>query len=272
MAEKPKTGFIGAGNMATAMIKGLIQSGVYDRGQLFASDKEAEALKSISTQFGLACHASNSELVRRCSIVVLSIKPQNMRDVLEEIKGDIRDDHLIISIAAGITLSMIRTIIGKDIPLIRVMPNTPALVQQGVSALAAGKLAGSEHMAMARLIFDAVGDTVEVEEPMMDAVTALSGSGPGYVFRMMECMVTAGESVGLERDICIRLVVQTFLGAAQLAKESEHSLSRLREMVTSPGGTTAEGLATFDRMGLEDMTLKAVQAACSRSVELGKNH
>jgi pyrroline-5-carboxylate reductase len=272
MTEKPRIGFIGAGNMATALIKGLIQSGVYNKDRLFASDKQAEALKNMSTQFGLDCYPSNGELVRECSIVVLSVKPQNIREVLEEVKGQIRDDHLMISIAAGIPLSMIRAIIGKDIPLIRVMPNTPALVQKGVSALAAGELVRAEHMAMAKTIFNAVGDTVEVEEKMMDAVTALSGSGPGYVFRMMECMVNAGVCVGLEKDISIRLVVQTFLGAAHLAKESEHSLARLREMVTSPGGTTAEGLATFNSMGLEDMTIKAVEAACKRSVELGKNY
>ncbi len=270
MTEKSKTGFIGAGNMATALIKGLIQSGVYNQDQLLASDQDEEALKRVSSQFGLGCYSSNSELVRESSIVVLSVKPQNMREVLEGVKGEIRDDHLIISIAAGIPLSMISAIIGRDIPLIRVMPNTPALVQKGISALAGGKLARREHMAIAREIFNAVGDTVEVEETMMDAVTALSGSGPGYVFRMMECMVDAGVAAGLERDTSLRLVVQTFLGAAHLAKESEHSLARLREMVTSPGGTTAEGLATFDKMGLEDMTIKAVEAACRRSVELGK--
>lgn len=271
MTENPKTGFIGAGNMATALIKGLIQSGAYEQDHLFVSDKEEGALKSISTQFDLKNYPSNSKLVRECSIVVLSVKPQNIREVLEEVKGEIRNDQVIISIAAGIPLSTIGTIIGKDIPLVRVMPNTPALVQKGVSALAGGALAGPEHMAMARKIFNAVGDTVEVEESMMDAVTALSGSGPGYVFRMMECMVNAGVTVGLEREISTRLVVQTFLGAAHLAKDSEHSLARLREMVTSPGGTTAEGLATFNRMGLEEMTAKAIEAACKRSVELGKD-
>ena len=151
------------------------------------------------------------------------------------------------------------------------MPNTPALVQKGVSALACGGLAGPEHMAMARKIFNAVGETVEVEESMMDAVTAVSGSGPGYVFRMMECMVDAGVLPALN-ERRLRLVVQTFLGAAHLAKESEDSLSRLREKVTSPGGTTAEGLATFKRMGLEEMTKKAVEAARDRSVELGKDN
>ena len=273
MNKKNKTlGFLGAGNMATALIKGLIESGVYDPDKLLVSDKSKEALKKISEQFGLECFASNTEMIRKSSIVVLSVKPQNIREVLDEVKGEIRGDHLVISIAAGSPLKMIRSVINLDIPLIRVMPNTPALVQKGASALAGGHLVTPEHMNIAKKLFGAVGDTVEVQEDMMDAVTALSGSGPGYVFRIMECMVDAGVAVGLEKDISLKLVILTFLGAACLAKESEHSLSRLREMVTSPGGTTAAGLSVFDNMGLEEMTKKAVEAACKRSVELGKNY
>jgi len=266
-----KTGFLGAGNMATALIKGLIESGVYDPEKLSASDKSKEALKKVSNQFGVECFSSNADMVRKCSVLVLSVKPQNIKEVLEDVREDVREDHLVISIAAGIPLKMINQILKKDIPLIRVMPNTPALVQKGISALAGGKFVKPDHMAVARTIFDAVGDTVEVEESMMDAVTALSGSGPGYVFRIMECMVDAGTAVGLERDTSLKLVIQTFLGAAYLAKESEHSLSRLREMVTSPGGTTAAGLSVFNSMGLEEMTKNAVEAACKRSVELGKD-
>jgi pyrroline-5-carboxylate reductase len=266
-----KTGFLGAGNMATALIKGLIESGIYDPDNLLASDKSKEALKRVSNQFGVECFSSNVEMVRKSSVLVLSVKPQNIKEVLEDVGEDIGEDHLVISIAAGIPLRMINQILKKDIPLIRVMPNTPALVQKGISALAGGKFVTPDHMAIARKIFDAVGDTVEVEENMMDAVTALSGSGPGYVFRIMECMVNAGTAVGLERDTSLKLVIQTFLGAATLAKESEHSLSRLREMVTSPGGTTAAGLSVFDSMGLEEMTKNAVKAACMRSVELGKD-
>jgi pyrroline-5-carboxylate reductase len=245
---------------------------VYRKDQLLVSDKNKEALKRISDQFGVTCCSSNGELVRESSIVLLAVKPQNMREVLEEVKGETKGDHLMISIAAGIPLKMIRNILGRDIPLIRVMPNTPALVQKGVSALAGDHGVTPEHMTTAGRIFGAVGDTVEVEESMMDAVTALSGSGPGYVFRMMECMVEAGVAVGLEAHTSKRLIVQTFLGAAYLADESEHSLSRLREMVTSPGGTTAEGLAIFDKMGLKGMILKAVDAACKRAAELGKNY
>jgi pyrroline-5-carboxylate reductase len=271
MTEKRNTGFIGAGNMATAMIKGLVESGVYRKEQLGASDKDSSALKRMAEQFGVEPYGSNSDLVHQCSTVVLSVKPQNMKDVLNEVKEGIRDDHLIISIAAGIPLKMIHDILKRDIPLVRVMPNTPALVQKGVSALAAGEFATPEHMAVARTIFDAVGGTVEVKETMMDAVTALSGSGPGYIFRMMECMVDAGVGVGLERETALSLVIQTFLGAAHLAKSSEYPLSRLREMVTSPGGTTEAGLGMFEKTGLKETIRKAVEAACKRSVELGKN-
>lgn len=272
MSGEIHIGFIGAGNMATALIKGLVQSGVYDREHLMAADRDEQALKRVSESFGIRCLSSNLRLTEESAMIILAVKPQNMREVLEEIKDGIGDHHLLISIAAGIPLRMIRQVTCRDIPLIRVMPNTPALVQKGVSALAAGELATEEQMAEARKIFGAVGETVVVEESMMDAVTALSGSGPGYVFRMMECMVEAGQAVGLERETCLSLVVQTFLGAAHLAKASDEPLSRLREMVTSPGGTTAAGLAVFERMGLRETVLKAIDAACTRSVELGTNY
>jgi pyrroline-5-carboxylate reductase len=267
-----KLGFIGAGNMATALVKGLITSGRYHSNQLMASDKDEEMLRKISEQFGLKGHASNGDLVREGQIIVLAVKPQSMKEVLEDVKEEIRDDHLIISIAAGIPLKMIHSIIRREIPLIRVMPNTPALIQKGISALAPGKRATSEHMEIARGIFDAVGETVIVNEEMMDAVTALSGSGPGYFFRIMECFVEAGEQLGFDRETALLLVIQTVLGAAQLANESEKSLSELREMVTSPGGTTEAALAVFEKKGLEGLIGEAVKVACDRGVELGKNY
>ncbi len=270
MTDDGKLGFIGAGNMASALIKGLIQSDVYHPDQLLVSDTRREALDAIFSQYGVQSCATNNALADKSDIIVLSIKPQNMRQVLEGIKQSIRDDHLIISIAAGIPLEMIHAAVERDCPLIRVMPNTPALVQQGASALTAGKSTTPEHMALAKSIFSAVGETVEVEEKMMDAVTALSGSGPGYIFRMMECMVQAGIAMGMSRETALGLVIQTFLGAAQLAKESDRSLAELREMVSSPGGTTAAGLAILNEMGLRDIIIKACQTACRRSVELGK--
>jgi pyrroline-5-carboxylate reductase len=270
MSTNRYLGFIGAGNMASALIKGLIESGVYDRGRLMAADKDPEAMKRISALFGVTCSPSNLKVTSESSILVLSVKPQHMQEALEKMKEAVTDRHLIISIAAGIPLRAIRDIIGKDIPMIRVMPNTPALVQKGVSALAAGEVATAAHMDAARRIFEAVGETVEVKETLMDAVTALSGSGPGYVFRIMECMVEAGTGLGLTEETALNLVVQTFLGAAHLAKASDDSLSELRRKVTSPGGTTAAGLAVLEEKGLRDMIVEAVSAACARSLELGK--
>lgn len=270
MPQDRLVGFVGAGNMATALIRGLVESGAYERNQILASDREEGRRADLFRSFAVEAIASNTEVVRRSASVVLAVKPQNIPKVLEEIGGAIGRNQLVISIAAGIPLRMVGDALGHDLPLIRVMPNTPALVRQGVSALAAGGAAGPSHLDIARKIFGAVGETVEVDESMMDAVTAVSGSGPGYVFRLMECMVEAGTAVGLEEETCRRLVVQTFLGAAHLAKSSGGSLSRLREMVTSPGGTTAAGLAVFNEMGLEEMVRKAIRAARDRGVELGK--
>jgi pyrroline-5-carboxylate reductase len=270
MSARIELGFIGAGNMAGAMIKGLLTSGVYGSESLIIFDRSEAMLRERADAYGVRAGGSNREVVRESSVVVLCVKPQNVQEVLEEIRPEVRDDHLFISIAAGIPLKLIRHILGCDVPTVRVMPNTPALVLQGMSALAPNETAGPGHVALAVKIFDAVGQTVVVAESMMDAVTALSGSGPGYLFRMMECLVEAGVDVGLDREIAKRLVVQTFVGAAHLARESKEPLWRLREMVTSPGGTTEAGLAALNGMGLEETIFKAIHAAHERSLELGR--
>lgn len=270
--RQDRLGFIGAGNMATALVKGLLQSETYGKEQMLVSDPRPEALEAMRDLFGVVSLESNREVVKACGTVLLCVKPQQMGEVLEGISGAAGAGHLVISIAAGIPLKMIRRYLGEDVPLVRVMPNTPALVQAGASALAPGPGTARHHLETAEKIFAAVGETVVVEEDKMDAVTALSGSGPGYVFRFMECMVAAGAAVGLEQETARRLVLQTFLGAAHLAKESPDSLSRLRENVTSPGGTTAAGLSVFEEMGLEKMIREAVAAACRRGEELGRRY
>jgi len=266
-----KIGFIGAGNMASAIVKGLIGSGRYTPDQLLASDTDKSKLRTASETFGINCSSDNRQIVRDCTTIVLAVKPQVIREVLEEIKGDINAEHLVISIAAGIPMKVIHDIIGSEIPLIRVMPNTPALIQKGISALASGKTATPKHLDTARVIFDAVGETVIVQEDMMDAVTALSASGPGFVFKIMESFVEAGEQLGFDEEISRRLVMRTFLGASHLAEESGKSLSQLREMVTSPGGTTEAGLAMFERKGAGAIIREVLEAAYQRGVELGKN-
>ena len=267
-----KLGFIGAGNMATALIKGLVSSGVYDSERLAVADIDQGKVKELGGQFGVKGYPDNRDLVAQSNIVMLSVKPQNMREVLEGIKEELHDEHLLMSIAAGIPLKMIFGVLGREIPAVRVMPNTPALIQKGMSALAPGGKVTPELMETARTIFDAVGETVIVKEEMMDAVTAVSGSGPGYLFRIMECFVQAGTAVGFDEETSLQLVVQTVLGAAHLANESDKSLTQLREMVTSPGGTTAAGLSVFESKGLENMIKEVVKAARDRGIELGKNY
>ncbi|HOP47066.1 MAG TPA: pyrroline-5-carboxylate reductase [Desulfobacteraceae bacterium] len=270
MSENQCIGFIGSGNMGTALIKGMIQSKLFSKQQLFAFDKDDKSLKRALDFFGLNRCNSIAEIMKSCSIVLLCVKPQNMQAALDEIKMHVNEHHLIISIAAGITIEMIESLLGRNMSVIRVMPNTPALVQKGISALSAGGNVKPEDMRIAIKIFGAVGETVEVDESMMNAVTALSGSGPGFVFRIMECMVESGVELGLDRHVSQRLVVQTLLGSACLAKNSDLSLSGLREMVTSPGGTTSAGLSIFEQMGLESIVRRAIDAACNRSLDLGR--
>jgi len=271
MASKAKRlGFIGAGNMAGALIRGLLQSGLYGPRELAASDADSDRLAALAGETGIRTHPGNPALVEDCTAVVLAVKPQVLPDVLAEVRDHAAPDLLVVSIAAGIPLSLIRGGLGKDLPLVRVMPNTPALIGRGMSALAPGGRATDEHLAVARAVFEAVGETLVVEESMMNAVTAVSGSGPGYVFRIMEALVEAGEGVGFEREAAVRLVIQMVLGAAHLAVESDRSLAELREMVTSPGGTTAAGLAVMDDRNLEEILTAAVRAARDRAVELGR--
>ncbi len=263
-------GFIGAGNMATALIKGLISSKLYKSEQINASDVDPDKLSEMSRQFGITGQSSNKELVNNSQIIILSVKPQIVKEVLEDIKDDIKDSHTIISIAAGIPLKAIEDILRKDVPLIRVMPNTPALIQKGVSVLAAGKKVSGADLLKAENIFKEVGKTIIVKEKMMDAVTAVSGSGPGFIFKIMEDYVNAAKKVGFDEQISLKLVMQTFLGATQLAEKSDQTLTKLREMVTSPGGTTEAGLRVLNEKGIGDIIEDSVKAACERSVELGK--
>ena len=261
-------GFIGAGNMAKALINGILRSDLYKKDRIAASDVKEEALREVNEGFGINVFSSNAELVNKARIVVLCIKPQNMKEVLEEIKDAITISHLVISIAAGVPIKAITKILGKEIPVIRVMPNTPALVQKGMSAITYGDNVKQEYINIALDILNSVGETIIVDEEMMDVITAVSGSGPGFIFRIMECMVESAVRLGLDSADAVKLVIQTFVGASFLAKESKESLSKLREMVTSPKGTTEAGLQVFENKGLKDIIYEAVHAAYKRSIEI----
>ncbi len=262
-----KIGFIGAGNMATAIIGGIIEAKVFAAGKVFVYDILQEKLSDLHKQFGVKATDSVKELVESADTIVLSVKPQTFVDVLEGIKDHVHKDQTIISIAAGITTAKIAKFLPNN-TIIRVMPNTPALVGEGAAALYSGN-ASMLTMDSAVQIFEAVGIAVVVEtEGLIDAVTAVSGSGPAYYFKLMEAMVAAGVKLGLDEEIAKKLVLQTAKGAAVLACNSDDEPAELRKKVTSPGGTTAAALKAFEDGNIDGLVETALTAARDRSVEL----
>ncbi len=261
-------GIIGAGNMGSALIGGIVEGKGFKADQLVVSDIKQERADSLAQKYHVRKADSNQTLTRDCSTVILAVKPKEIRTVLADIKNELRQDHLLISIAAGVPIEAIRDIAQRDLPIIRVMPNTPAMVRMGITAISPGPLAKARHAEMAVEIFSQVGETVIVDEEMMDTVTALSGSGPGYIFLIMEALADAGVRLGLKTEIALRLAIQTTLGTALLARESKEPLGELRNKVTSPGGTTSKGLNVMHERGLTEIIIDAVAAAWSRSKEL----
>jgi pyrroline-5-carboxylate reductase len=236
--------------------------------QIRVSDIDTTRLRSLETTYGILT-TGNVPLARAAEVLILAVKPHHVDGVLAEISGSLDHLPLVISIAAGVPLSRLQKGLGRPVPLIRVMPNTPALVLAGASAIAAGPQAGAEHLAIARLLFEAVGRVVEVPESAMDAVTAVSGSGPAYLFLVMESLIDAGVLLGLPRAVARTLVIQTTLGSAKLLDGTEAHPGALKDQVTSPGGTTIHGLPVLERGGVRGLLIDAVAAAARRSEELG---
>jgi len=259
------TGFIGGGNMAEALIKGMVAGG---RKEVLVSEPREERRKELEGTYGIETTESNREVVGRCNIVILAVKPQQMGTVLEEISGEVTEERTIVSIAAGITLSYLSGRLGTK-KIIRVMPNTPALVQAGMSVMSySDALAGSE-VDIVKTILMSVGRVIVLPEELMDAVTALSGSGPAFIALFTEAMIDAGEKLGLRKADAAELAVQTLWGTAKMLNDGMPA-EKLRAMVTSPGGTTAEGLKIFEGDGLREMVGKALQASKSKAEELGR--
>jgi pyrroline-5-carboxylate reductase len=261
-------GLIGAGNMGSALIAGIVEGKKFKADQLVVSDIKGERAEYLAQRYHVRRADSNQILIKDCGTIILAVKPKEIKPLLKDIKNDVRDDHLLISIAAGVPTSTIRDTLQRDLSIVRVMPNTPAMVRMGITAISPGPFAEAKDIDTAVKIFSQVGETVIVDEELMDAVTALSGSGPGYIFLIMEALVDAGIRLGLKKEIALALAIQTTLGTAQLARESKESLAELRDKVTSPGGTTAKGLAVMSKRGLTDIIIEAVEAACRRSKEL----
>ena len=262
-------GFIGAGNMAEAMIRGLLRGQDFAPGQIAASAPRHERIAELREKYGIEATSDNKRPATQ-DIVVLSVKPQILSRVLDEVADAIRPDALVISIAAGVPVSAIQSRLASGTRVVRAMPNTPALVDAAATAIAGGEHARESDLADAKNIFDAIGLTVILEESALDAVTGLSGSGPAYVFLILEALSDAGVKVGLSRRTAQLLAAQTVLGSAKLLLETNEHPGRLKDMVTSPGGTAITGLHTLENGGVRTTLMNAVEAATRRSRELGE--
>jgi len=271
MTIKGRTvGFVGAGNMGEALIKGLVEANVVPAKSIYCGDVRRDRLAELEKIFGVQIAADNNELIRRADVIILAVKPQIMEPVVREIAPAVTRQKLLISIAAGVSTAKIRAALNKDARLIRVMPNTPALVLQGATAIAKAQHLEPDDLETATEIFTAVGRVVVLEEDLLDAVTGLSGSGPAYVAIVIESLADGGVRMGLDRATAMTLATQTVLGAAKLLLETGLHPGALKDMVSSPGGTTIAGIAALEEGGIRTTFMKAVERATLRSRELGQ--
>lgn len=267
-----KIAIVGAGQMAEALLVGLLSTASFDPSSLWATDQSAARRDLIKRRFGVRVGADNPEAVTWADAVLLAVKPQVLDMVLEEIAPALLD-RLLISIAAGVPIARIRGIVAGRAStgprIVRVMPNAPALVREGMSVLAFGPDVTEEDERMVRMLFEAVGRVAVLEERLMDAVTGLSGSGPAYVYTAIEALADGGVKAGLPRSVAELLAAQTVLGAARMVLETGEHPARLKDRVASPGGTTIAGLHELERGGVRASLIAAVEAAANRSKELG---
>ncbi|HTB35045.1 MAG TPA: pyrroline-5-carboxylate reductase [bacterium] len=261
--------FLGAGNMGEAMLRGLARAGMPAQ-RLHAFDPRQDHLKALSADAGFTPHLLAAEAVAAADLVVLATKPQGFAELLPSLAPLLRPGQAVLSIAAGVTLGRLQSSLGPSVPLIRVMPNTPGLIGQGASAYCLGAQATPQHAALAEAVLAPLGLVLRVDEAQMDAVTALSGSGPAYVFLFMEALQAAGESLGLAPEAAFGLASQTLAGAAAMIRQKAKTPAELRVAVTSPGGTTAAALKVFEDGDFRGLVARALRAAGERSAELGK--
>ncbi len=270
MAETLTLGFLGAGRMATALAKGFIRAGLVSAKQVIASDPSPAACATFACETGARTTAGNAEVVASASVLVLAVKPDQVPIVLSEIRSGFTDKHLLISIAAGVPLAKLESVLGPTARLIRVMPNTPALVGCSASAFALSGGARLEDGELAQQFLSAVGLAFPLKESLLDAVTGLSGSGPAYAYLVIEALSDGGVAAGLPRDVATKLAAQTVLGSAKMVLETGMHPGALKDMVTSPGGTTIEGLHELEKGNLRGTLISAVRAATEKSKKLGQ--
>ncbi|MBK8254024.1 MAG: pyrroline-5-carboxylate reductase [Polyangiaceae bacterium] len=264
-----KIGFIGGGNMASALIRGMLSSHAVDAGAVRASDVNEARRDELHTRFGIEVTEDNAAVAEWADVIVIAVKPQIVDRILAPIASGIRDGDLVISIAAGIPIEALEARLPDGTRVVRTMPNTAAIALAGATAIAPGTHAQKTDIEVAKALFSAVGRSVVLDESLLDAVTGLSGSGPAYVMVMIEALADGGVKVGLGRDVALLLAAQTVYGAAKLQLETGEHPGRLKDMVTSPGGTAIAGLHTLESGGLRRTLIDAVEAAAQRSAELG---
>lgn len=269
MLSDKKIGFIGAGNMGAALIDGIIAAGTVLPASIIAYDADEGRLRDVAQATGIRSCGNCRSVALDADVVLLAVKPSTVPSVLDEIAVVAAPDKLIVSIAAGVRLSSLEERLPARTPVVRVMPNILATIRSAVSALSPGSAAADEHLGVAKAIMEAVGATVVVEERHMDAVTGLSGSGPAYVFTVIDALADGGVKMGLPRDVALKLAVHTVMGSARMVAETGKHPMVLRDAVTSPGGTTIAGLHVLEREAVRSAFMGAVEAAARRAGELG---
>ena len=266
-----KYGFIGAGNMAEALMKGMISSGLCTADDLIASEVVPERREYMARTLGMVVTTDNVEVVKEAKTIILAVKPNIVSIVLDELKPLLTAEHLVISIAAGVKISFIEAHLNWGVRVVRVMPNQPCLVGASASGFALGKSAKKEDKDAVQTILDSVGVAFAMDEKLLDAVTGLSGSGPAYIYMVIEAMADGGVLAGLPRDVSQILAAQTVLGAAKTVLETKGHLAQFKDMVSSPAGTTIEAIKVLEESAVRGAFIKAVEAATKRSQELGKS-
>ena len=261
-------GFIGLGNMAKAIISGMLAKEVVKPSMLSGSARTKETREAVQKKYGIAVYEENRQVAREADILVLAVKPQMMETVIGEIRGDIKPDAVVVSIAAGKSLAWIENAFGKSIKLVRCMPNTPAMVMAGCSSVCRNERVTEEDMAFCMEMFESFGIAEEIPEKLMDAAGAVSGSSPAFVFMFLEALADGGVKAGVPRAQAYRLAAQSVMGSAKLLLETGKHPGELKDMVCSPGGTTIEGVQTLEEMGLRGSVMGAVEACVEKSKQL----
>src|SRR5438477_1106351 len=267
-SERGRVAILGAGTSGEALLAGLLSGGWREPGEVVVTGRREERIAELTERYGVEATLSNAEAVAGASLVVIAVKPQDFDVLLGEIGGLLSPEQTVLSVAAAIPTSAIEQLIAPRVPVVRAMPNAPSTVHEGIAGVCAGAHAGDEHLGLAEDVLAHLGGVVRVSEPYMDAVTAVSGSGPAYFALLAEAMIEAGILLGLSREISTRLVVQTMLGTAKLLRDEGIHPVELREAVTSPGGTTIRAIRELENAGVRAAFLNAIQAAMERSREL----